>query len=147
MADRRVPGDKAERRRAEPEEENVRQIQRIGETAETRLEIEEPAGRQHKEQPVEKRAPRRLDRWVAKSGDLAREDRVEPPDQRRQKRQQVAARIQRERAAVKADETDACHRYEKSHEEIRRQPLLAAQKKCRQHRREKRRHRHDHAHV
>ena len=84
-----VPGDSGAPTPSS-EEENVCQIQRIGENGcETQLEIEEPAGRRQKEQPVEKRAAS-SDRWVAKSGDLARGGSRNPQTSGRQQRQQVA---------------------------------------------------------
>lgn len=147
MADGGVPGDEAERRRTEAEKEDVRQIQRFGEAAEIELEIEQHASRQHEEQSVKKCAPCRLDCRVAKRGDFAREDGIKAPDQRRQKRQQVAAGIEREACAVETDETDTGHRDEKANEEICWQPFLTTQKERCQERCEQWCHRHDHADI
>lgn len=145
--DRRIPGDKTERRSAQPQKEQIQHIDRIGKAFRRKLKIKERAGWQHEAEPVEKGAARRLNRCVAKTGDFAREDRVKAPDQCRQQRQNVAFGIEGKTGAAEADETDSHHGDEKTNEKICRKPFFAAQKKMRQHRCEERRHCHDHADV
>lgn len=103
--------------------------------------------REHEQQPVEEDPPRAQHGIRSEFSDPAHQDGIGRPDQRRERGEHVAQRVEpQHRAAVEGDQGHARQRHEQSGEKARPEPF-PAQKQAGQHGREERGEADDYAHV
>ena len=143
---RQIPGDKAHRRRAEAQKDQIPQVHRVREPLQPQAAVEEKQRRDHPQNPPAEGPPGGHDGVPAPGADLPGQDHVTGPDHRRQQGQQVPRRIQLQLGAAEADEGDSRHGHHKAQVEAAAGPLLL-QKQVGQHRREEGDDRQDDPHV
>ena len=142
---RAVPGHKAGRGGEQAEEEQVRDVQRLGPGRERRREALEQGGHQQEQQPVAENAAGQRHGAVAYRTQLAHDHRIHAPNERRAHAEQHAARVEVQLAhPCQRGHRHARHRAHKAEEEPAAE--LFAQHDRRDQRGEQRRRRHDHAH-